>query len=74
MRKLSAREAAKIADVIELLVAGKTSGLDIKQLKGHRDIFRVRVGKHRIIYKQEFGELVVLHIAGRNEGTYKNVR
>ena len=72
LQKLSDKERQKIKLVLSKLLAGDTNGLDIKKLKDRSDIFRVRVGDLRIIYRTDLKEkIVVLAIARRNEKTYK---
>ena len=72
LNKLTEKERKRIKAVLEKLSAGKLSGLDIKQLKGRDDIFRVRSGDIRIIYRKNSHERVfILAIARRNEKTYK---
>jgi len=60
IQKLNSKDALKIADVIELLIQGKLDTLDIKRLKDRQDIFRVRVGTYRIIFKQKKGKVFIL--------------
>ncbi|MCB9805829.1 type II toxin-antitoxin system RelE/ParE family toxin [Candidatus Nomurabacteria bacterium] len=71
VKKLNSKDALKIADTIELLVKGDLKNLNIKRLKGHKDIFRVRVGNYRIIFKKEVKGVTILHIGNRDEKTYK---
>lgn len=70
--KIPKKDAIKIADSIEKLINGKTSNLDIKKLKGFQDIFRVRVGNYRVIYKTLDKGINILEIAKRKEDTYKS--
>lgn len=44
------------------------NGSDIKPLKGHEGLFRLRVGSYRIIYTVDNGELVVYVIDAGNRG------
>ena len=48
-------------------------GEDIKKLKGHSDLFRLRVGEYRIIYSVDNGELVVVVIDAGNRGEIYNI-
>lgn len=41
---------------------------DIKQLRGHSDIYRLRVGTYRIIYSINNGELLIYVIDVGNRG------
>ena len=45
---------------------------DIKKLKGHADLLRLRVGDYRIIYTVEHGELIVMVIDADNRGQIYN--
>ena len=45
---------------------------DIKQLKGHAELFRLRIGSYRIIYTVDHGKLVVCVIDIGNRGQIYN--
>ena len=49
---------------------GRWVGLDLKKLKGRNDIYRVRKGKIRIIYKVDGEQIYLLAIEKRNDNTY----
>ncbi|MBI2052129.1 MAG: hypothetical protein HY452_01600 [Parcubacteria group bacterium] len=71
LQKFSAEEKEKIISILICLKSGKMSGLDLKKLKGRPDIFRVRKGKIRILYrKSDKGGIYILTIERRNENTY----
>ena len=48
------------------------NGVDIKKLKGHRDLLRLRVGDYRIIHTVDNGELVVYVIDAGSRGQIYN--
>lgn len=48
------------------------NGEDIKKLKGHSDLLRLRVGEYRIIYTVYNGKLVVIVIDAGNRGEIYN--
>jgi len=58
----------RIIEAINLLPYGS----DIKQMKGHDDLFRLRVGDYRIIYTVDNGELIVYVIGAGNRGQIYN--
>ena len=72
IQKLTRKQAAQIAEIIECLLSGKTSNLNIKKLRGFKNIFRVRVGQLRIIFKQESEKIIILDIGKRSGNTYRN--
>lgn len=66
--KLPKNERLRVVKAIESLPNGE----DIKKLKGHDDLLRLRVGDYRIIYTVEHGELVVIVIDAGNRGEIYN--
>lgn len=66
--KLPKNEKHRIVTAIEQLPNGE----DIKKLKGHSDLLRLRVGEYRIIYTVDNGELVVIVIDAGNRGEIYN--
>ena len=78
IKKLLAKLTAKERQLVKLLILrvqlDDTEGLDIKQLRGHDDLFRVRKGRLRIVYrKAAASELLIVRIDRRNERTYKDL-
>lgn len=60
--KLPQNEKRRVVTAIEQLPNGE----DIKKLKGHSELLRLRVGEYRIIYTVDNGELVVIVIDAGN--------
>ncbi len=65
---LPANERKRIARAIGQLPNGE----DIKKLKGHKGLFRLRVGEYRIIYTLDNGELIIYVIDAGNRGEIYN--
>ncbi|HHX60012.1 MAG TPA: type II toxin-antitoxin system RelE/ParE family toxin [Epulopiscium sp.] len=66
--KLPMNEKKRIISAIEQLPNGE----DIKKLKGHNQLMRLRVGSYRIIYTVDCGELVIIVIDVGNRGQIYN--
>lgn len=66
--RLPANERKRIIAAIELLPNGE----DIKRLRGHDDLMRLRVGAYRIIYTVNHGEIIVCVIDAGNRGEIYN--
>ena len=64
IEKLPLPEKRRIVEAIEKLPDGE----DIKQMKGHPGMLRLRVGSYRIIYTVDNGELTVYVIDAGNRG------
>lgn len=71
LRKLLPAERKEIKNIILLINIGKYSQLDLKKLKGYDDIFRVRHGRWRIIFKIDGENIKILTLEKRNDNTYK---
>ena len=70
LKKLGAGERERVREVLEKLGSGKTQGMDVRKLRGRDDIFRIRKGDIRIVYRKQKGSISVLLIERRSEKTY----
>ena len=72
LAKLTAKERERVKHVLEQLKRRNVQGLNIKKLKGSDDIYRVRKGDIRIIYRtDDDGGIFLLGIQRRREDTYR---
>ena len=71
IHNLAPKERWLIQETITRLGHRDLTGLDIKKLKGFSDLFRVRLGRIRIIFQMN-AEISprVLDISNRNDTTY----
>jgi mRNA-degrading endonuclease RelE of RelBE toxin-antitoxin system len=72
LKKLTPKERTQLEEVLSSLLSERLTGLDIKKLKGRDDIYRVRSGALRIIFRKDSGEIRVLDAARRGETTYRD--
>lgn len=72
LKRLSSKERETAELLIMRILERDFKDLDIKKLKGHRDIYRVRKGGLRIIFLDDSLETKLLAIERRNEGTYRD--
>ena len=69
--RLSFKERAALKIILERILSGEWRGLDIKKLKGHEDIYRVRKGDLRVIYRlAKDGVIKILAVERRSDTTY----
>ncbi len=77
IKKILAKLSKQELEIVKLLILriklDDTSGLDIKHLKGHKDLFRVKKGRLRIVYRKTTHSFLILRIDRRNEKTYKDL-
>jgi mRNA-degrading endonuclease RelE of RelBE toxin-antitoxin system len=71
LAKLSEKERNKIKQALTKLLSKEKQGMDIRKLKDRSDIFRLRIGDLRIIYRTDRDKISILAISRRNEKTYK---
>jgi mRNA-degrading endonuclease RelE of RelBE toxin-antitoxin system len=73
LAKLDAKNRKAILLVTKQLRAGNEKGLDIKPLKGHKNVYRVRVGNYRIVYSRQNGKYNQIDIVRRDDRTYRSL-
>jgi mRNA-degrading endonuclease RelE of RelBE toxin-antitoxin system len=72
LAKLSEKEKKIVKDILDNLQKRIFKGLDMKKLKGHDVVFRVRKGNIRILYRTDnTNKIFLLAIERRNDNTYK---
>jgi mRNA-degrading endonuclease RelE of RelBE toxin-antitoxin system len=71
--KFTEKERRQIKSILTELLSGQFEGLDLKKLKGREDIFRVRKGTIRIIYRMKDKHIFILTIERKKEKTYKSL-
>ena len=69
--KFPDRDRKRVKVALRKLYLGEVATLDIKKLKGRKDIFRIRVGNIRVIYQQKDGVIIILTISRRSDTTYR---
>lgn len=71
LQRLRPAEKKKIKDILIKLKNHDWKNLDLKKLKGREDIFRVRQGKIRIIYRVDSRDnILILAVERRSDTTY----
>ena len=69
--KSNVKDRKRIKDILTRLNLGNLDGLDIKKLRDRIDIFRIRKGDFRIIYRLNGRDIFILAIERRCKDTYK---
>ena len=72
LAKVSAPERLLLIDLIQKILLDQVHGLQIKKLVGQDDIFRLRKGDFRIVYKRKKLDCVIISIERRSEKTYRD--
>lgn len=72
VNKLSPKDRELLKLLVLRIKLDDTSGLDIKRLQGHADLFRLRKGRLRVVYRKSIDEFRVVHMAMRDDQTYRD--
>ena len=73
LKKLSQKEKEEIKKILLSIKDNSLSGFDIKKLKNCDNIFRIRKGKIRIIFKKNNDNTIsILTIEKRSDNTYND--
>ena len=71
LKKYSPKEKRWVDFILQKIKRGDFSNSEIKKLKGRQDIYRVRKGSVRIIYRNYNGKMSLIIIERRSDNTYK---
>ncbi len=72
LERLTAKEKTILKELLLLISSGKVENLDIKKLKGNKNIYRARKGDFRVIFiKNSPSKISILALERRSEKTYK---
>ena len=68
--KLDKKTRLVLEEIVILIVSNNFSFLDLKKLKGSRNLYRVRVGRIRVIFEQTKNGNNIISISNRDDNTY----
>jgi len=74
LRKLSKGKRSKVKEVIAVLKSDPIPfrRLDVVKLRGHENIYRIRIGNLRIIYEVNWEDrIIVIHFIGSRKKAYR---
>lgn len=71
LRKLSPKERTLLRQIMERIINGDFSDMDVKKLKAADDVYRVRKGTMRVIFRQRTDKgFDILAVERRSDITY----
>ena len=75
LRKISHKERVEILSVIDVIISGGSlKNYDLLKLQGFDDLYRIRIGQFRVIYKTEDDvKRTIISLERRNDNTYKDL-
>ncbi len=72
LAKLSRTELNSVQALLIDIENNELGHLDVKPLKGHKNIYRVRKGRIRVLFFAKKGEIRILSIGRCDEQTYRD--
>ena len=71
LRQVSPKEQKQLTEAIRQILADDLQGFDIKKLQARDDVYRVRKGDFRIIFRKiSNGENAIIAVERRSDTTY----
>ncbi len=71
LKKFTDREKVLVKGILVKIKKGSLESLQVNKLKGYDDIFRVKKGRLRVIYRMNGEKINLLTIEKRSDNTYK---
>lgn len=73
LRKLTKKQLTYLIPYVDRISLNELTGLNIKPLKGHKGLYRARVGKYRIVYRlKDHDSTDILFVGKRDDQTYRD--
>ena len=73
LKKLNRKEYVAILLILEQMKIDFHKVPGIIKLTGHQNLYRVRIGRYRIIFQISPNQFEIIRITKRDEQTYKNL-
>lgn len=73
LSRLPRKQREKLEPVLRQLHDGSTAQLDIKALAGKPHMYRVRVGRMRVIFYRDDSRFELRRVTNRDDKTYKDL-
>ena len=71
LAKITEKEKKLLGNIVEKIIENNFKGLDVKKLAGQEDVFRVRKGNFRIIFRITKMDVKIISIERRTDTTYR---
>lgn len=70
LTRLKLGERRILKRILVKINSGDLGDLDLKKLKGRKDVFRIRKGKIRVIFYKKDNSIKILSVERRSDKTY----
>lgn len=70
--RLSPKERAWVQQAIADILAKNLSSYDLKKMKGHANLYRIRIGSLRLVFIEGKTDARILLVERRSDTTYRD--
>lgn len=71
LKRLPSKQQAQLLEIIRRIKENRLTGLDIKKLQARDDVYRVRKGLFRVIFRKDSNiENAIIAVERRSDTTY----
>lgn len=71
LQKMSVKDRERLKEILRAIAEQQCEHMDIQKIRGRDDIYRVRKGDFRVIYRLDnSGKISILAVARRSDTTY----
>lgn len=71
LKQITDAERIAVGSAVANILAGSKTGLNIRKLEGYTHIYRVRIGRIRIVYEKTDTTIIIVKIGFKGENFYK---
>lgn len=73
LRKIPSARLTLLMTAFDKVLAGQPQGVNLKPMKGHKHIYRIRSGDYRLVFEHIPGQKAIILFAGkRNDQIYRD--
>jgi mRNA-degrading endonuclease RelE of RelBE toxin-antitoxin system len=72
LAKLPSAQVELLLSLVRRLTVRDYYGLDVKQLKGQQNMYRLRKGRVRIVFYQDESSFRLVSVSNRDDQTYRD--
>jgi len=72
LSKLDSERRTKVLSILRQISSGDFQGLNLKKMKEVRPLYRVRIGRIRIIFEMDTNGIRLVDLDFRDDNTYKS--
>ena len=70
VKRLRKKEQIRLLETVGSIMNGQIKTLDIKKLCGYLNLYRVRVGRYRIVFEVQGEQNAIIKIDNKDDHTY----